>query len=335
MTYFSIVTVVKNDLAGLKKTRKSLEDQKYRKWTHIIIDDSSTDGTLKYIKRLPKDNTVYISEPDSGIYDAMNKGWKIANPESFIIYLNARDIFTAPTSLTEAHKAFKAAPGSNWGCTTHEEIQQDGEGWVCKLVSPPSIPNQLYAYGYRSHQAVIMKAKFIKGLGGFNEKYKIAADWELIVKALRAEYPITWQHSLGRFELGGASSSRLLEAHMELKDIRSKILIKSWKQRLLDHLWCAIYLRFFGYRNYWLPLIRLFYSRKKVHKKRRNRSNILTNSLKIRMQIWHYTFSVERKPRDTKQNLTKSQLINNKLHSKIGILALHESLGILPYSMKD
>ena len=171
MTYFSIVTVVKNDLAGLKKTRKSLEDQKYRKWTHIIIDDSSTDGTLKYIKRLPKDNTVYISEPDSGIYDAMNKGWKIANPESFIIYLNARDIFTAPTSLTEAHKAFKAAPGSNWGCTTHEEIQQDGEGWVCKLVSPPSIPNQLYAYGYRSHQAVIMKAKFIKGLGGFNEKY--------------------------------------------------------------------------------------------------------------------------------------------------------------------
>jgi len=269
MNHFSIVTVVRNDLAGLQKSRNSLEEQKYENWTHIIVDGASSDGSLEYLKSLPKENTIYISEPDSGIYDAMNKGWKMANPDSFVFYLNARDVFTDPSSLQNANLALSSSTTSNWGCTTHEEIDQNGEGWVCKLVSPPSVSNQLYAFGYRSHQAVLMKAAFISSLGGFDETYKIAADWDLIVRALRVESPIIWSHPLGKFELGGASSISLLEAHLELMKLRKKYLSNSLASRLFEQIWCAIYLRDFGYQNYLSKILNLIYPTFKINQKKK------------------------------------------------------------------
>jgi glycosyltransferase involved in cell wall biosynthesis len=224
VNHFAIVTVVKNDLIGLKKTRASLEGQKFALWTHIIVDGASTDGTPQYLQSLPGDNTVFISEPDSGIYDAMNKGWRLAKDQSFVLFLNARDEMASPDSLYQANIALVEKSSSDWGCTTHEEIDQDGTGWVCKLVSPPSIANQLYAFGYRSHQGVIMRKSFIEHLGGFDERYHLAADWDLIVRAMRTTKPIIWIYPLARFELGGISSSLILEAHQELIQLRKKYL---------------------------------------------------------------------------------------------------------------
>ena len=250
MNHFSIVTVVKNDLLGLKRSRASLEMQSYKKWTHIIIDGGSTDGTLAYLKKLPLSNTTYVSEPDDGIYNAMNKAWKMANPNSFVFYLNARDELADKNSLTYANRALKGSPNSNWGCTTHEESFEDGSGWVCKLVGPPSVQNQLYAFGYRSHQAVVMKKSFIETLVGFDESFKIAADWDLIARAIQTEDPVVWNYPIAKFELGGMSSNRLLEAHFELRELRKRYLFLSLKQKFYDQLWSAIYLRQFGYRNY-------------------------------------------------------------------------------------
>jgi glycosyltransferase involved in cell wall biosynthesis len=252
---FSVVTVVRNDLVGLQKSRQSLEAQTFTGWEHIIIDGNSNDGTFEYLNGLPLENTRFLSEPDNGIYDAMNKAWKMAEPENFIFYLNARDVFTDNDSLMNAVDALLAKPEANWGCTTHEEIEESGEGWVCKLVSVPSVQNQLFAFGYRSHQAVVMRARFISGLKGFDQAYNIAADWDLISKALLAENPVVWRKPIARFELGGMSSSRLLEAHMELREIRKKYLELSIKQKFFEQLWCSIYLAQFGYRNYLTPIL--------------------------------------------------------------------------------
>ena len=271
--HFSVITVVRNDLQGLKKTRASLEKQKYKNWTHIIIDGHSIDGTRNYLKTLNLKKTIFLSEPDSGIYDAMNKGWGMADSESYSYFLNARDVFVDNDSLIYAANALECADRPNWGCTTHEEIEANGEGWVCKLVSPPTIQNQLYAFGYRSHQAVLMKTSFIEELGGFNELYRIAADWDLIARALNHSQPTTWEHSLGRFELGGTSSQNLLLAHLELRQIRAKYLLHTKKIRLIDNVWCAIYLRSFGYKNFLTPFINKIYSAKlkptKKNKRRR------------------------------------------------------------------
>ncbi len=274
MIKFSVITVVKNDLEGLKKTRESLENQKFKNWMHIIIDGSSTDGILTFLKTLPKSNSIFISESDSGIYNAMNKGWKIAEADSYVYFLNARDTFATSESLTHAESSLNADPKKYWGCTTHEEILENGEGWVCKLVSPPSITNQLYAFGYRSHQAVVMKASFIRLLGGFNEKYKLASDWDLIVRALLIESPTIWEYPLGRFELGGISSRRLLEAHWELNLLREIYVLDSIKKKFFNQVWCAIYLRNLGFRNYLSPIFNLLYPIDKNNKQYKKHFNL-------------------------------------------------------------
>jgi|694.fasta_scaffold27296_4 glycosyltransferase involved in cell wall biosynthesis len=265
--HFSIVTVVKNDLYGLLRTRASLENQSYQNWTHIVVDGLSHDGTREYIKTFPPENSVVTSESDSGIYQAMNKSLLMVPVKSYVIFLNARDVLVDNRALCEAAKALEANGFPLWGCTTHEEISESGAGWICKLVSVPSIPNQLYAFGYRSHQAVVMKASFLKDLGGFDERFKYAADWDLIAKALSKSLPCTWKYPLARFELGGFSSQNLLNAHMELREIRKSHLIKNLRQRFLDDLWCSLYLFHFGYTNKLTPIVNLLIGRDSIEKK--------------------------------------------------------------------
>ena len=331
MINFSVVTVVLNDFEGLNKSRLSLETQKYKNWTHIIIDGNSKGETLKYLKALPKKNTIFISDIDSGIYDAMNKAWKIADPESFVFYLNARDVFTDANSLAEAQKVLNANPNSNWGCTTHEEIEQNSERWVCKLVSPPSIPNQLYAFGYRSHQAVTMKAKFIERIGGFDESYKLAADWDLIVRALLAEKPITWTYPLARFELGGASSSRLLEAHMELRTLRFKYLHTGLSKRILDDLWCNVYLNYFGFKNYLTPFFHL--SDRFFHLSDRFRKIIIKFSLLVFriIKLTQFISFFKKVLFKNSTQLISFQYQPRYVKKEFFIAKLHRTLGILPY----
>ena len=306
--HFSVVTVVKNDLLGLKKTRSSLETQKYHNWTHIIIHGGSKKETIQYIRSLSSVNTIWISETDSGIYSAMNKAWKLAPPESYVYYLNARDIFVGDKSLYEAARALKAENYPLWGCSTHEEIGEDSEGWVCKLVSPPSIQNQLYAFGYRSHQAVVMKSKLIADLGGFDESYQIASDWDLIVKALMSSEPAIWVRPLGRFELGGKSQGNLLIAHLELMQIRKKVLPQTIKQKFFDSIWCAVYLRMFGYKNAFSPFVELLY-KKRVRKVRTKKRKLKRKSFP-KMIIWIGAYGVQ-------ISITKRSLVRAKSKSRI------------------
>ena len=333
MIKFSVITVVRNDLQGLKKSRESLEAQKFKNWRHVIIDGDSTDGTLEFLNSLPKNNTTFISEPDSGIYHAMNKGWKIAEADSYVYFLNARDTFATEKALIHADASLKADPKSNWGCTTHEEIQENGEGWVCKLVSPPSIVNQLYAFGYRSHQAVVMKGSFIRRLGGFNEQYKLAADWDLIVRALLIENPTIWEYPLGCFEVGGISSQQLLEAHRELDVLRKIYLPNSMKNKFFNQIWCAIYLRNLGYRNYLTPIINIIYPTNKKYKKRLSLKFIYSkrfysNKFPILGKLLHIFFYLVHIFFYTPLSYLSKILENFRV---LQIKILHKTLKITPY----
>jgi glycosyltransferase involved in cell wall biosynthesis len=251
-TTFSVVTVVLNDLSGLLKTRESLVEQSFGDWHHIIVDGASTDGSEMFGKSVNSDSrTVFLSEKDDGIYHAMEKGWRSAELGTFVLFLNAGDIFTSPDSLSIASSRIKSSTKSiNWACTTHEEIMPDGSSWICKLVSKPTIENQLYAYGYRSHQGVLMRKEFLDSLGGFDRDLKIASDWDLIVRAMLSDAPAVWNDPLIRFEVGGFSSQRILQAHLELRILREKYLWKKRTDRFYDDLYCAIFLSAIGYQNY-------------------------------------------------------------------------------------
>lgn len=88
----SIITIVYNDAKGLERTIKSVINQTFTDYEYIIIDGGSTDETIKVIKKYENRITKWISEHDKGIYDAMNKGIKMANGE-WISMMNAGDIF--------------------------------------------------------------------------------------------------------------------------------------------------------------------------------------------------------------------------------------------------
>ena len=87
----TIITVVKNDEKFILRTLNSIEKQNYNNIEHIIIDGKSTDHTLSKIKSFKKKNQIIISEPDLGIYDAMNKGIKLASGD-IIAFCNSGDL---------------------------------------------------------------------------------------------------------------------------------------------------------------------------------------------------------------------------------------------------
>jgi putative colanic acid biosynthesis glycosyltransferase len=103
MTVFSIVTVVRNDKKGLEKTIESLKRQTYPHIEYIVIDGVSTDGTLDTIKNHLDRINKWKSEPDSGLYDAMNKGKKMATGD-FVTFINAGDAFHSDSALEDIAK---------------------------------------------------------------------------------------------------------------------------------------------------------------------------------------------------------------------------------------
>ena len=88
----SIITINYNNRDGLKRTLQSVENQNTRDFEHVIIDGASTDGSAEDIRKYAenKPNVIWVSEPDSGIYNAMNKGAKLASGE-YLLFLNSGD----------------------------------------------------------------------------------------------------------------------------------------------------------------------------------------------------------------------------------------------------
>lgn len=118
----TVITVVYNAVQAIEDTILSVIAQQHRNIEYIIIDGGSTDGTIEIIKQYQNKIKYWISENDKGIYDAMNKGWNIANENSYILYLGAGDrIIQLPDILDNTqsciyfgdailgeHKVFKA-----------------------------------------------------------------------------------------------------------------------------------------------------------------------------------------------------------------------------------
>ena len=95
---FSIITVVKNEISKIGLTIKSLKNQSFKDYEHIIFDGKSTDGTSEFLKSISNKKILYFRENDKGVYDALNKSFKKANGE-YIIILHSGDFFYSKHSL--------------------------------------------------------------------------------------------------------------------------------------------------------------------------------------------------------------------------------------------
>lgn len=193
---FSIVTVCYNDIENLELTIKSVTDQKNISIQYIIVDGGSSDGTKEMIEKYKNKIDVFISEKDSGIYNAMNKGIGLASGE-FINFLNAGDLYSDSFFLHNLSKNcdFKQIDL----CYTDFKIGD-------KLYSP-TLNKSYLLRNMLCHQSIFYSRKIFEKLR-YNEKYQLCADFENLVRIFES---ISFYHvrNLHVVYLGGGLSSKL------------------------------------------------------------------------------------------------------------------------------
>lgn len=168
----SVITVNFNDAQGLERTIKSVISQTFRDYEFIIIDGGSTDGSIDIIKKYEDHINFWVSEPDGGIYQGMNKGLSHAKGD-YVNFMNGGDSFHSPDILekifslnTEADIITGAHAGS-----PHPNV---GQGGVTML--------SLYT-GAIDHQASFIRRELALR-HPYDEKYKIVSDWKFFIEAL-------------------------------------------------------------------------------------------------------------------------------------------------------
>ena len=181
---FSIITICRNAADNLARTIASVDSQTFGDYEHIIIDGASTDSTLSILEAASEDaKRVIVSEPDNGIYDAMNKGQGLATGE-YLIFMNAGDTFHSKDSLQiYADNAWDYdRPGIIYGQT----LLVDSEGRTVgerHLTAPEHLTYKSFSQGMLvCHQAMAV-LKRIAPL--YNTNYRFSADYDWAVKCLQ------------------------------------------------------------------------------------------------------------------------------------------------------
>ena len=213
----SIITVCYNAADTIMDTLNSVRKQSDHHIEHIIIDGASTDKTLDIIREYPP--ARWISEPDEGIYDAMNKGIAMATGD-VIGFLNADDIYAHKDVL--AHVAATFDKEEIKACYADLVYVRDDLGTAVRYYrSHRFAPNRL-AYGWMpAHPTLFLHRDVFAKYGGFKTNYKIAADFELCARlfgkyGVVAKYvPEVWV----KMRMGGVSTQGLKSNFILSKEI--------------------------------------------------------------------------------------------------------------------
>ncbi|MFC7356866.1 glycosyltransferase family 2 protein [Jejudonia soesokkakensis] len=196
--FLSIITINYNNAAGLQQTIDSVLSQTYTDFEYIIIDGGSTDGSAEIITHHKKQFSYWISEPDDGIFNAMNKGIDKARG-TYLQFLNSGDVFTSPSALQD----FVNHPHFTGDIIYGDYKFEDGE---------KVYPDQLYpAYFMKTslpHQSTLFKKTVFDRMGGYDERYKIASDRAFYIQCfLSAQFTFTHiPYFLVLFDLAGVSN---------------------------------------------------------------------------------------------------------------------------------
>lgn len=178
MPKISIITVNFNNLVGLKKTAESVLKQSYRDFEFLIIDGGSKDGSKEYIEEISDKLTLWVSEPDSGIYNAMNKGIKMAKGD-YICFLNSGDIFFDNDTLSNAANIINDEAGIYYGDVFFDQARKK------RLIpAPKKLAYPFLIVNSINHQSTFIRRTLFDEIFYYNEELKIVADWEFIIYAV-------------------------------------------------------------------------------------------------------------------------------------------------------
>ncbi len=204
----SIITVVWNNKDTIKCAIDSVLNQTYKKIEYIIVDGASTDGTIDIIKSYGNKISRFISEPDDGLYDAMNKGIKVATG-NIIGILNSDDFYIDNNVIKKVANIFKEKGVDSMFADLVYVKPNNLDKVVRYYDSSKFLPNKFQYALYPAHPTFFVKKEIYDKYGIFKTNYKIAADFDLMARFLytnRISYYYL-NEAIIKMRLGGVSSS--------------------------------------------------------------------------------------------------------------------------------
>lgn len=204
----SIITVSYNSVETIEQTILSVLNQSYSNIEYIIIDGASTDGTVDLIRKYEDQIAYWVSEPDNGIYDAMNKGLDVASGD-IIGIINSDDWYE--TNAVELIVQYFKNNSELEGVCGNLLIHLDFNKYNMIKVSHSSINlSNIREKMSIAHPTLFLKKSFYLTYGKFDPKYSIAADYELLLRAMLKGAKLGYiPFLIAHFRVGGASSNQL------------------------------------------------------------------------------------------------------------------------------
>ena len=230
----SIITATYNSEKTLKDTLESVLKQTYTNYEHIIVDGASKDSTMQIVKEYEEKyqgRLKYVSEKDSGLYDAMNKGIKMATGDVIGI-LNSDDIYASEFVLEKIVNKFKE---TNCDGTFANLVFMDEE----TMSKPKRIwrekPGKVENGWHPAHPTLYLKKEVYDKVGMFNLKYRIVADYDFMIrmmldKTIKLEYIDEY---LIYMRIGGTSTDGIKGYKKNLKESHQALVANNVKHPYL------------------------------------------------------------------------------------------------------
>ena len=169
---FSIITVNYNNREGLEQTIKSVANQTYRDYEFIVIDGGSTDGSADVLRQYDKDITYWVSEPDKGIYQAMNKGIQRATGD-YLNFMNSGDAYYADDVLQQVADSATDADILTGRDYHYSERRQQGHASIL----PSRLTMATFFVATLDHQSSFIRRSLFDGNPYREEDYRLVSDW--------------------------------------------------------------------------------------------------------------------------------------------------------------
>jgi glycosyltransferase involved in cell wall biosynthesis len=196
-----------------------------------VIDGGSTDGTRDVLREFASLVTYSISEPDRGIFDALNKGLRHVLPDDYVLVLGSDDRLYDSRVLADARRRIAENPGHDVYYGRVQMVEEDGRETATRGV-PWDAVRDAHLAGRLSgmpHQATFQQAESLLRFGGFDARYRICGDYDALFRVLKYEPPIFWpDRFIARMRRGGIST----DPEMQLAVLRERVML-CWKHGLI------------------------------------------------------------------------------------------------------
>ena len=244
---FSIITVTYNAEATIEVTLRSVQQQTYRQIEHIIVDGGSKDHTLSIIEAFKDDYLRVISEPDKGLYDAMNKGIRLAKGE-YLCFLNAGDTFHEADTLEKMIKSSRnsivnrqsSIVNCQWSIMYGETAIVDANRRFLHMRRHQA-PEELSWKSFKQGMLVCHQAFFVKRslAEPYDLQYKYSSDFDWCIRMMKKADVIHNTHLILIDYLDEGMTTRHRRASL-MERLRIMAKHYGWPTTILMHLWFVV-----------------------------------------------------------------------------------------------